>query len=67
MTNDKCSELITQIEDFRLNLCRAATQSEGCENCDCKDICEAAISVWAKLIKRCPQALFGSAELRKNR
>ena len=67
MTNEKVSELIAQIEDFRLNLCRAATHGEECEKCDCKGVCDAAISVWAKLIRIRPQALSGSDEVRNNR
>lgn len=67
MQKEKVSELIAQIEDFRLKLCCAATHGEECEMCDCKRVCDAAISVWANLIRMHPQALFGSDEVRNNR
>ena len=67
MTKKKASELIAQIEDVRLKLCRAATHGEECEKCDCKGVCDALISVWAKLKRICPQARLGSDEVRNNR
>ena len=53
MSKEDIERLIKSIEDFHIELCKAneGHHDEECRGCPSSSICDAAVSVWAKLIK----------------
>ena len=53
MSKEDIERLIKSIEAFRLELCKAneGLHGEECRGCPSSSICDAAVSVWAKLIR----------------
>ena len=57
MPKEDIERLIKSIEAFRLELCKAneGLHDEECRGCPSSSICEAASSVWAKLMVARPR------------
>lgn len=53
MDKAKIAELVRKVETFRLDLCKAVDglHGEECVGCPLDGVCNAAILVWAKLVR----------------